>query len=69
MASLGVLLGMIGAVFVALDVSIVANVIWSVSNIMLIYRAHKMDDKDGIKLFAVYEIISIYGVYRYLSMR
>ena len=66
MMDLGVFLGILGAFFVALDVSIAANVIWSVSNVLLIYRAYEMGDIDGAKMFLAYELVCLYGIFRYV---
>ena len=67
MISIAVLLGIVGAAFVALNKSTVANAIWSVSNVMLAYRAYTFGDFDSIKLFLTYEVICIYGLYRYFK--
>ena len=65
----GILLGVTGALLAALNKANAANVVWSVSSILLAYRAYTMGDFDSVLLFGVYEVIALFGVARYLKER
>lgn len=65
---LGVGLGVIGAVYVALDKCIYANCIWLTGNLFLIVDAISFCNYKSIFMFAVYEIVSLIGVIRYLKI-
>ena len=65
---MGVILGVIGAVCVAVDRCIHANCIWLIGNLLLIVDAIVSDNYKSIFMFAVYEIVSLVGVVRYLKI-
>jgi len=65
---LGVMLGMLGAVYVALDKCIYANCIWLIGNLFLIVDAFSFGNYKSIFMFAVYEIVSLVWVVRYLKI-
>lgn len=64
---LGVVLGVIGAACVAVDRCIYANCIWLIGNLMLIVDAIVFDNYKSIFMFAVYEIVALVGVIRFLK--
>lgn len=66
MIYIGVLLGILGAFLAAINRANHANVVWSVSSILLAYRAYNLGDQSSVLLFSVYEIIALYGVIRYV---
>jgi hypothetical protein len=65
---LGVVIGVIGAVCVAIDRCIYANCIWLIGNLLLIVDAIAFGNYKSIFMFAVYEIVSLVGVVRYLKI-
>jgi len=65
MLSLGVILGISGALCVSFGHSVTANVLWVFGNIMMLYRAYAAGDIDTVILFSVYECIAVVGLLRY----
>lgn len=53
----------IAAVFVARGKSFIANCIWSVTNIFIIWHNHVIGEYEMVILFVAYEVIALYGVY------
>jgi hypothetical protein len=65
---LGVVFGVAGALCVAVDRCFCANCIWLLGNLLLIVDAIVFDNYKSIFMFAVYEIVSLVGVVRYLKI-
>lgn len=59
---LGTSLGIIGAVFVALGKPLTANLIWVVSNPLLIYHNYKINQASQSRMFVVFTVISLFGI-------
>jgi hypothetical protein len=59
---LGVAGGIVGALFCALNKSYTANLIWGVSNLLLILYNLQQGEQIQAGLFLVYEVIALFGV-------
>lgn len=60
--TLGTSLGIIGALFVALGKPFSANLIWVISNPILIYHNYKINQLSQSRMFVVFTAISLFGV-------
>lgn len=60
--SIGTKLGIIGAIFVAFGEPLTANIIWLVSNPLLLYHNHKIGQSSQSRMFFVFTAISLFGV-------
>jgi len=56
-------LAIIGAIFVAFNNPLYANIVWSVSNPMLVYYNYKINQFPQLRMFSVFTFISIFGVF------
>lgn len=60
------ILGMAGAISLALKLSVHAQIIWAISNpSLIIYNYYKRDYKQAA-MFAVYEAVTLYGIYNWI---
>ena len=57
------LMSIVAAIYVAFGRSLLANSIWSVSNIGFIWYNIAIGEYEMVLLFGSYEIIALYGVY------
>lgn len=53
----------IGAIFVSQNKPLMANFIWAITNIAFIYHNISINQYEMAFLFAIYEIIAVYGIY------
>lgn len=59
---IGTSLGIVGAVLVALGKPLSANLVWVVSNPLLIYHNFKIGQLSQSRMFVVFTIISVLGI-------
>lgn len=57
--------GIIGAVFVSFGHVTPANLIWSISNLCLLYHNYRIGQKAQAKMFLIYALLGINGVFRH----
>lgn len=57
------LMSITAAIYVSFGRSLLANSIWSISNIGFIWYNVMIGEKEMILLFGIYEITALYGVY------
>lgn len=57
----GTSLGVVGAVFVALGNPLNANIVWVISNPLLIYHNYRIGQLYQSRMFFVFTIISLFG--------
>ena len=57
------LMSIVAAIYVAFGRSLLANSIWSVSNIGFIWHSISIAEYEMTLLFVSYEIIALYGMY------
>lgn len=60
---IGTYLGIVGAFLVALGKPLEANIIWSISNPILVYHNWKIKEFNQSKMFLVFTLISAFGIY------
>lgn len=56
-------MAIIGAIYVSLGKPLLANIIWSISNLAIFSYNFVISEYEMAMLFGVYEIIAIYGIY------
>lgn len=61
---LSVIGSVVGALFVAFNFAFIANVIWAITNPLLVFYNYKIGEKHQADMFAVFALIAIYGVLR-----
>lgn len=54
--------GVIGCVLVSMGLPLFANMVWSISNLLMVIYAHDKNETDLMRMFIVYEAIAILGV-------
>jgi len=59
-------LGIVGAGFVSLGWPTPANIIWSVSNLILVHHNYRIGQKAQAKMFSIFAALAIGGIIRYL---
>lgn len=59
-------LGMLGAIVLAAQLPLHAQLIWAVSNPLLIYYNYRRNDVYQMALFSVYEAVTVIGIGIYL---
>ena len=52
-----------GAIYVAYDNALMANILWSISNMAFIIYNILISEHEMVLLFMAYEIICVYGVW------
>lgn len=57
------LLSIVGAIYVAKGKSLIANILWSISNIAFIWHNILILEYEMVLLFVTYEFIALYGIY------
>ena len=57
-------LSLIGATFVAAGYALPANVVWCISNPLLIWHNYKAGDLHQARMFAAFAVLAILGVIR-----
>jgi hypothetical protein len=68
--NIGAFLGGIGAIFVALGQSTPANMIWTISNMILVYHNQKIGQHAQARMFALFAILALGGTCRaYLGIK
>lgn len=63
LSKIGTYLGIVGALLVALGKPLEANMIWVISNPVLIHHNRKIKEFNQSKMFVVFTLISVFGVY------
>lgn len=63
MILIATLLSIVAALCVARGKSLIANVIWSVTNIIIIHYNYCIGEMEMAFLFGVYQLISLYGIW------
>ena len=57
------LMAIAGAIYVAYDYALIANCLWSVSNMAFIIHNISIREREMVLLFSVYEVICIFGIW------
>ena len=57
------IIAIFGGICVSFNKSLIANYIWSISNLFFIYHNLIINEYEMMSLFIVYEGISLFGIY------
>ena len=64
--SLITLFSVIGALSVALQHAGPANLLWSISNPILVYHNYSIGEVDQAAMFSVFAVMAVYGAVKYI---
>lgn len=56
-------LGIVGAIMVSLNYPLIANIIWGITNPVLIYHMHKLEQYPQRNMFIVFTVVAWFGIY------
>jgi hypothetical protein len=56
-------IAILGAIVVSLGYPFIANVLWMISNPYMLYHNRKINQPEQAKMFLVYTLISLFGIY------
>lgn len=57
----------LGALLVSLGYPLAANIVWMISNPYMVYHNRKINQPEQAKMFIVYCLISIFGIWNLWS--
>ncbi len=63
LAKIVTFLGVVGASLVALGMPLQANIVWVMSNPILIYHNYRIGQLAQSRMFFVFTLISLFGIY------
>lgn len=63
MILIATVLSIVAALYVSRGKSLIANCIWSVTNIAIVWHNYSIGEFEMVALFGAYEVIAVYGVY------